>query len=251
MRELLNYKLIVAYDGTAYKGWQDNHIAPSIEGALKAVIEQIQQHHVQLLAASRTDAGVHAEGQVVTFEAHVLRKEPNEFLLSLNALLPPDIRVISIENVPTTFHPTLDAQSKEYHYRLCFGPILMPLQRWTTWHFPTQLNVDLMQEAAACLVGNHDFSAFCNELAETNYTDTYRTLYKVEIEQQESNLLFKCVGANFMYRMVRNLVGTLVYVGNGKISLQDFKGLLKGKDRTHAGITAPAHGLTLFKVRYL
>lgn len=250
MRQLL-VKLTIAYDGTDYKGWQDSKMGPSIESTLRSAIEQIQQHPVQLDAASRTDAGVHAEAQYVTFTTPLLRKEPFAFLLSLNALLPPSIRVLDVAYADEGFHPTLQALGKEYHYWLAYGPVMQPKWRWTTWHTPGILDINLMREAANILVGTHDFAAFCNELLQRNFSDTVRTITSINIQEYENqHLCIKVAGTHFLYKMVRNIAGTLVYVGRGRISPETVRQLLQGSDRTRAGMTAPAHGLTLHKVFY-
>lgn len=246
-----HYKLVIAYDGTDFKGWQDNHRDPSIEKTLRLTLEKILQHPVTLEAASRTDAGVHAEGQVVTFSSPCLRKSPDKFILSLNALLPPSIRGLSLEEVEGTFHPTLAARGKEYHYKVCFGPVMSPHQRWTTWHTPGPLNITSMQKACELMTGTHDFAAFCNILSERQFTSTFRTLQCVELDLINMHTLnIRVMGESFLYKMVRNIAGTLVYVGRGKIDLNSVPSLLKGGKRPEAGVTAPAHGLTLVRVFY-
>lgn len=249
MHQLL--KLTIAYDGTNYKGWQDSRMGPSVEGTLRAVIEQIQQHPVQLQAASRTDAGVHADAQVATFETEALRKDPDNFLLSCNALLPPSIRILEVEKVRKEFHPSLQTTGKEYHYWLTYGTVLLPKLRWTTWHTPGELDFPKMEKAAEILTGTHDFAAFCNERPQKHYSDTIRTINDIRFETNAGQLLcIKISGTNFLYKMVRNLVGTLIYVGRGKLTLEELPHLLQGGVRAQAGVTAPAHGLTLHKVFY-
>lgn len=251
MLQLLNYRLTIAYDGSNYKGWQNNRKAPSIEGTLQQAIERIQQHPVKLDAASRTDAGVHAEGQIVNFRTPFLKKYPDEFLHSANSLLPPDIRILDIALAPDDFHPTLNAVGKTYHYLLSNAPILLPKHRWTTWHYPHTLDIDLIKKAADDLIGTHDFGAFCNQRSETHYAHTIRTLTSLSIDQHPEGVLkFVIEGNNFLYNMVRIIVGTLAYVGRGLISLEAHKNLLKNPSRPQAGITAPARGLCLYKVHY-
>src|SRR3569832_1557498 len=154
-----NIKLVLAYDGTAYLGWQKTEMGPSIEEELLKVLEQILQHPVKLQAASRTDAGVHAEGQVVNF---FTEKNTDRLLRGCNGLLPEDIRVLKVEEMPDRFHPTLGATGKEYHYSVCLGPTQLPFQRKFSWHFVKPVDVQKMREAAQFLIGRHDFSALTN-----------------------------------------------------------------------------------------
>jgi tRNA pseudouridine38-40 synthase len=226
-------------------------MGPSIEGTLRTAIEKIQQHPVSLDAASRTDAGVHADAQLVTFSTPQLRKDPASFLLSLNCLLPPSIRVLDVVEEADDFHPSLSAEGKIYHYWLANGVVLPPKWRWTTWHTPGALDLALMHEAARLLIGTHNFAAFCNELSNTHFSDTYRTLTAINISQYEDNRL--CIhisGTNFLYKMVRNIVGTLVYIGRRRLSIEMLHRLLENGIRAEAGVTAPAQGLTLHKVLY-
>lgn len=234
-----NIKLIVAYEGTAYSGWQN-----SVETELQKVLEQVLQHPVKLQAASRTDAGVHAEGQVVNF---FTEKDVSRLKQSCNALLPEDIRVLDLVEMPEGFHPTLQTKGKEYHYSVCLGPTQLPFDRRFSWHFVKPVDVELMRKAAQFFVGKHDFSALTNEKQD----DNVREVYSIEIEHAgENKIRIRVAGNNFLYKMVRNIVGTLVYVGCGMLKLEDAQLLLEKGDRTAAGMTAPAHGLTLKKVNY-
>jgi len=241
-----NLKLIVAYEGTAYLGWQKTEIGPSIEEELQKVLQQILQHPVKLQAASRTDAGVHAEAQVVNFfttKEVVLDRLKN----SINGLLPADIRIVGIEMMPENFHPTLEAKGKEYHYTICSGPTQLPFHRNFSWHFFKPLDLKKMREAASFLIGKHDFSALTNEKQE----DNVREVFHIEIEEMEpTRLRIRVAGNHFLYKMVRNIVGTVVYAGCGMLRLEDVRSLLESKNRSAAGMTAPAHGLTLKKVYY-
>lgn len=245
-----NIKLVLAYDGRNYLGWQKNKSGPSIEGTLQLILEKALQEPITLQAASRTDAGVHAQGQVVNF---LTSKEKNLQRLqsSLNQLLPKDIAILSIESVPSTFHPTLSCQGKEYHYHTCYGYTQLPQHRFYSWHVPHPLNIDIMRHAATFLVGTHDFATFCNLKKSTTYSDFIRTVESIIIEQLENNrLLIRVTGNHFLYKMVRNLVGTLVYIGKGKLSINDLTKIIESRDRTQAGVTAPSHGLSLHQVLY-
>lgn len=247
----INLKLIVAYDGTAYLGWQKTPEGPSIEEVLQGVIEQICQHPVQLQAASRTDAGVHANGQVVNF---FLKREGVDLYrlwMGINALLPKDISVLSVEKTAHAFHPTLDNSGKEYVYQVYFGHVQMPQNRLYEWHYYHKLDLGLMREAAELIKGKHDFTAFVNTKKNETYADHIREVNDIVIEENgDERLKISVTGNHFMYKMVRNIVGTLVYIGAGKLNIEDLPSILQGKDRTEAGMTAPAHGLTLQKVQY-
>lgn len=247
----MNLKFLIAYDGTAYLGWQKTKMGPSIEQTLQTTLEQILQEPLILQAASRTDAGVHAYGQVVNCITQKSIIDLNQLRLSLNQLLPKDIVVRDCEEAQAVFHPTLDCICKEYMYQICFDKVQMPQYRYISWHVPYILNLNLMQEAAALLIGEHDFRAFCNRKKNETYSHYMRKIEEFKIEFLEENRLKIFIkGNNFLYKMVRNLVGTLVYVGRGKLSLKDIENLLQCGCRTCGGITAPAKGLTLVKVSY-
>jgi tRNA pseudouridine38-40 synthase len=242
-----NIKLVIAYCGTAYAGWQKTKMGASIEETLEQTLTKILQHEVKLQAASRTDAGVHAEGQVVNF---ILQKpcDLERLKFSLNCLLPKDIAVLSIEGMPIHFHPTLDSVKKEYWYYICNSGIQLPFYRDISWHFPYALDSKAMCHAANQLEGSHDFSAFCNARKLWDRSPVCH-LEKIEICRLENNRLkIVMVGDHFLFRMARNLVGTLAYVGCGKLKAEHIPSLLKGKERTGAGVTAPAHGLALKSV---
>lgn len=241
-----NIALKVVYDGTHFFGWQKNRSGPSIEEALQKVLERILQEPVTLQAASRTDRGVHAEGQWVNF---CTEKIPPT-LLSLNALLPPTIRITSIHRMPLSFHPTLDAQKKEYHYRLCHGSLQLPQDRFFSWHLPYELDIEKMRTASHHFIGEHDFSSFCNSHNNQTYKDKKRTIEKIELFSVQEQILFVIIGNLFLYKMVRNIVGTLTYVGRKKIEPEQIPHILTLQSRSAAGITAPAHGLTLKKIYY-
>jgi tRNA pseudouridine38-40 synthase len=242
-----NLKLVVAYDGSAFYGWQKTKMGLSVEAALQTALEQILQAPVQLQAASRTDRGVHALGQVVNFFA---ANEVN--MLSINSLLPKSIVVRSLEEMPEHFHPTLDVVSKEYCYEICYGNHQLPQHRQRSWFVPVpSLDCEAMQKAADLFVGTHDFSAFCLNRKKGEYDDCRRTIEQIKVEEIEPyRLRITIIGHSFFYKMVRCLVGTLVEVGRGKRFIADMQRLLAMKDRALAGVTGPAHGLTLVQVNY-
>jgi tRNA pseudouridine38-40 synthase len=251
-----NIVLTIAYDGTHYLGWQKTAMGPSIEGALEKALVQILQQPVALQAASRTDAGVHAKGQVVNFTINEDTSiDLGRLHISLNQLLPKSIAVSEIAEYPAAFHPTLDCIGKEYHYQICLGKSQYPLHRFYSWHCPstttTPIDIGAMNEGAALLIGRHSFQAFCNFKKNSNYRDYIRTIERISIvELPEERLCIEIEGDHFLYKMVRNMVGTLIYIGKGKLRLSQIPELLQSGSRIDAGVTAPAHGLTLFRVNY-
>lgn len=243
-----NVKLTLAYDGTVYFGWQKTDNGPSIEESLQTALEKILQHPIKLQATSRTDAGVHAQGQIVNFFTEK-PLPPFKLQNALNGLLPPDISVLHAEYASPTFHPTLDCKSKEYHYSICYGPIQLPQHRLYSWHYPHSLNLHNMHLAAQYFLGSHDFAAFCNFKKNEVYDHHIREVTQIKLLPLENQrLLIKISGNNFLYKMVRNIVGTLVYVGAGKIPPENIPNIIEKQDRTLAGITAPACGLKLYQV---
>ncbi len=247
-RQLHNVRLLVAYDGTSFLGWQKTKMGPSVEETLGLTIEQIFQHPITLQAASRTDAGVHANGQVVNFFTEK-QFDPSKLLISLNSLLPSSIRILEVRKAPSTFHPTLDAKGKEYRYKICYGKVQMPLHRYDSWHLHEQLDLNRMHEAIPYLLGKRDFSAFCNTRRHAPIKDRECTLERITIEEIERERLLICLfGNRFLFRMARNLVGTVVDVGRGRLELEAIPDLFEVGKRSQAGVCAPAHGLTLFQV---
>ncbi len=244
-----NLKLIVAYEGTHYLGWQKTNTGKSIEETLQRALEQVLQEKVTLQAASRTDRGVHAEAQVVNlFTAKDVELEM--LVRSLNALLPKEISVRKACWENASFHPTLDATGKEYHYFVCNKEAQLPFFRHFSWHVPAPLDLGKMQQGALAFLGKHDFSAFCNERALWTRGGTCEIFALAITPIEGGRMKITVRGDHFLYKMVRNIVGTLVYVGMGKIAVEKVEEILKNQERTQAGITAPAHGLFLHEVFY-
>lgn len=240
-----NVKLTLAYDGTPYFGWQKCADGPSIEDILERILKMVLQERIVLQAASRTDRGVHARGQVVNF---FTEKPVDPFRLkgSLNSLLPAEIRILEVELVPTDFHPTTDALGKEYRYYVDLGSLQLPFDTAHAFHFPYAVDVQLMQQAIPHIVGKRDFAAFTN--TKETREETVRELTEILIAQTAPNrLVFTIRGKSFLYKMVRNIVGTLLDIGRGKISCDI---LQQNPDRKQLGLSAPAHGLFLEKVLY-
>jgi tRNA pseudouridine38-40 synthase len=257
----MNIALTIAYEGTSYLGWQKTNTGPSIEEALQKILEKILQHDVRLQAASRTDRGVHAKGQVVnfftskfnleSFDIEVLDKTLKHLKNSLNDLLPKDIVILDIEKKDNAFHPTIDCKKKEYHYHICNTPYQLPWFRLYSWHCYKPLNLELMSDAISLFSGNKDFQAFCNVKKNETYDSTIRLISHLSIEEAcDNRFIIKIIGNNFLYKMVRNIAGTLVYLGSKKLDKSQLIDALEKNDRKLIGMTAPAHGLFLHKVYY-
>jgi tRNA pseudouridine38-40 synthase len=243
------FRGLLTYEGTRYLGWQKTSFGPTIQGEVEKALSLLLRKETFVEAASRTDGGVHARGQVIHFftESDI---EVGRFLRSVNALLPKDIALLHLEQAADDFHSTLDALYKEYHYLLSIGPAQPPFDRFFSWHVPQPLDISAMQDCAHCLLGEHDFSAFCNE-RQLLEVDPVCQLHGLFVEKlNDFQMRIRTIGNRFLYRMVRNLVGTLVYVGRGKIPVSGLPGILQAKMRASAGVTAPAHGLVLERIVY-
>ncbi len=247
----LKFKLVISYDGTAYQGWQVQKIGTGVQEKVEAALAKLFPEKPQLHSSSRTDTGVHALGMVAHFEVSKSgrRMSGPKLLLALNAWLPEDIRVLSTVRVPSAFHARFDALGKQYRYQVWNHPAMNPLLRLTAWHVPRKLNLTAMREAAKSLLGKHDFQSFA---ANSGYAreSTVRTLTRLDIQKKGPLLTFIIEGDGFLYRMCRGLAGTLVQVGLGRFPASEVASMLKSKDRRAGGMSAPAHGLILWKVFY-
>lgn len=244
-----NFKLFIEYDGTAYQGWQRQKDGSTVQGTIEAALETMIGHPVTVIGSGRTDAGVHALNQVANFRADT-RLTPEIFERGLNSLLPPDIVVKDCAPVDQAFHSRYRARSKVYNYRILNRSTPAALFRQYAWHIRKPLDLDAMSEAMRCLKGRHDFSAF--EATGSPRSDAVRTVIDLDLtgKDAEGYVVFSIEADGFLRHMVRNIVGTLVDVGLEKISPGAFEDIVVSKDRTQAGITAPAHGLLLKEVRY-
>lgn len=243
-----NFKLVLEYDGGSYHGWQWQQGSLTVQEVLESRLEIMLGGPIRVRASGRTDAGVHARGQVVNFYARTTLK-PEEILRGLNSLLPDDIVVLESEEVPDSFHARFSAVSKSYEYHILNRPLPSALERKFAWHIRTPLATAPMREALEIIKGRHDFAAFM--AAKSSVNSTERCLYRAELQHPDADhLVFTFEANGFLRHMVRNLVGTLVEVGKGKRKPEDFAVILAGRDRRRAGMTAPAHGLYLIRVRY-
>jgi tRNA pseudouridine38-40 synthase len=243
-----NFKMIVEYDGAAYCGWQRQPNGVSIQQILEEAVGRITSGKVTLIGSGRTDAGVHAINQAANFKSPTLLPAEKIFR-GVNSVLPPDVVVKMIEEVPIDFHAQRDVKSKIYVYRICNQSLRPVLGRNYCWFIRYPLDLEKMREAASYLVGTHDFSCFC--ATGTDVKDRIRTLTGIGIETRPNSLIEITVEAKgFLKYMVRNIVGTLVEVARGKRQPDDMKEIIDSRDRNIAGATAPACGLFLKEVRY-
>jgi tRNA pseudouridine38-40 synthase len=241
-------RLVVEYDGTQLCGWQRQANGPTVQGHLEAALGKLLAHEAAVVGASRTDAGVHARGQVASFRTaraiplHGIRR-------GLNSLLPRQIAVREAAEVPADFHPRFSATSKHYRYTILARPDRSPRWRDRAWHHPEPLSIEAMAAAAAPLLGEHDFAAF--RAAGCTAVTTTRRVDAIDLSVPDPELLVVDVRGNaFLRNMVRILVGTLAEVGAGRRAPGQVAEILDSRDRTRAGITAPAHGLELMEVCY-
>lgn len=243
-----NIKLILEYDGTGLSGWQRQADGLTVQGLLEQALGRITGHMVTVHGAGRTDAGVHAKGQVANFSTRSART-CQQILRGGNALLPSQITILSAKEVPADFHARYQAKSKIYDYDLFLSPVRPALRRDFVWHLPMTLNLKAMTQALNFVLGEHDFAAF--QSVGTPVHSTIRRLWTAQLSQPLINLVRISLEADgFLRHMVRAIVGTLVLVGQGRLTPLDFQQILLSADRSRAGPTAPARGLCLRQVRY-
>jgi tRNA pseudouridine38-40 synthase len=242
-----NVRLVIEYDGTCYAGWQRQRGKTTIQGEVEKAIHGLtgEWRHVQ--AAGRTDAGVHALGQVANVRMR-LKMPPAKLVHALNAHLPQDIAVLEAEVVDDAFHAQLNAVTKEYRYAILNRPSRPALLRNTVYHVRQTLDVGRMRAAVWCLLGEHDFRAFCSE--SRSKENTVRRLLALEIEHNVDHVHISVCADGFLYNMVRAIVGTLLQVGLGKIGPDEVRSILESRDRRRAGPNAPTRGLSLVSVSY-
>ena len=242
-----NIKLILEYSGTHFSGFQSQPKKRTVQSELEKVFKRIFGKTLKISSASgRTDAGVHAKGQVVNFKTDS-RIPLRNIQRALNTYLPPDVSVEFVQEVPLEFSARFSAKTKIYEYVVWNRPERSALRRFVSYHFPYPLDVLLIKRAAKWVVGRHDFRSFQTKADGRN---SVRTIRQLRVSQFGSEIRFLVEGDGFLYNMVRNLVGTLLLVGTEKLTVDEFKAILLAKDRRHIGPTAPAHGLTLLQVKY-
>ncbi len=271
MKRTRNIRLVIAFDGTSYSGWQVQPNRPTIQGLLGEAIKRVSGETVKLIGSGRTDAGTHARGLVANFLT-TSGMPSSAWLPALNRLLPREVRVLSATRVPLSFHARLSARSKIYRYQIYRGAVLPPRYAREYYHYPYPLDMGIMERAARLFEGEHDFASFAARTGEkdrrrTRGKDTklsvseeseasghapgtIRLIHSCRLNLRGRHLTFQVEGSGFLHHMVRNMIGTLLELGRGRISLDDFEELFRTRDRTRAGFTAPAHGLVLLKVRY-
>ena len=247
----LKFKLVIAYDGTAYEGWQVQKIGTGVQQIVETALSKLFPSTPRLHSSSRTDTGVHALGMVAHFavpraEAKMIARK---LILALNAHLPPDIRVVSAARARDRFHARFDAGGKQYRYFAWNHSAMNPLLRHSAWHVPRKLDLKLMRAAAKFFVGKHDFQSFSSNPGYKKQS-TVRTLTRCDVKKSGPQFTFIIEGDGFLYKMCRGIVGTIVQAGLGKFPPDEIKVMLAKADRRVAGMTAPAHGLVLWKVFY-
>lgn len=240
----MRVKLVVAYDGTAYHGWQIQPGAPTIEGELNRCLSELLQEKIQVIGASRTDSGVHALCNVAVFDTGT-RIPPEKISYALNQRLPEDIRIQSSEKAADDFHPRHCDSRKTYEYRILNRAFPLPTRRLYAHFTYVPLDVEQMRQAAAYLIGEHDFKSFCAPAAVVE--STVRRIYDLTVEKSGDEIIIRVCGNGFLYNMVRIIAGTLMEIGRGNRKPEQMKEILALRDRQAAGPTAPACGLTLVK----
>ncbi|MDO4476135.1 MAG: tRNA pseudouridine(38-40) synthase TruA [Lachnospiraceae bacterium] len=241
-------KMIVAYDGTDYCGWQLQNNGITIEEVLNHHLSELLGEPIHVIGASRTDAGVHAEGNVAVFDTNA-RMAADRICYAMNTRLPGDIRIVDSMEVPADFHPRFCHTVKTYRYQISNRRFPNPLNRRYSLHYYWNLDEEKMQRGADYLVGEHDFTSFCtNNPAKPNHV---RTIYEIRVERQGDMVSLYITGNGFLYNMVRIIAGTLLLVGTGKIEPEEVGRILEAKDRQLAGDTARPEGLTLMEIRYV
>lgn len=239
--------MTVTYDGTEYAGFQVQPGQRTIQGELERAIEELTKQKVRVVGSGRTDAGVHALGQVIHFNTDS-SIPVDRWPLALHTKLPKDIVITKAEEVHGQFHARFDAKEKIYIYTIDRGHVPHVLMRRYAYHFPYALDIEKMREGAAYLIGTHDFTSFSS--SKTEVQDKVREMYEITMIQEGPFLKILCRGNGFLYQMVRIIIGTLLEVGEGKRDPETIKSILEKKDRILAGRTVPPHGLVLYKVNY-
>lgn len=243
-----NFRIVLQYEGTRFQGWQrQDSTDNTIQGKLEAILSKMTEQKVQVDGSGRTDAGVHAYGQVANFHIET-KKTAQEIMEYMNQFLPEDIRVVQIKEVSERFHSRLNAVGKTYRYRIWNSKMPTVFERRYVYELEDKLDLDKMRQAATYLIGKHDFKAFTSN--KRSKKSTVRTIDEICIERQGNEVVLTYSGDGFLYHMVRILTGTLIEVGLGQRSVDSMESLLQSGNRELAGMLVPAKGLALMEVRY-
>jgi tRNA pseudouridine38-40 synthase len=252
-RSMRNLKMILSYDGTEFSGWQVQPDATTVQGTLASAIGRVTGEKVLPQGSGRTDAGVHALKQVVTFVTESSVPTEN-FQRALNDILPASVRVLEVAEMPAEFHARHSARAKSYHYRIHRAAICPPFVARYVWHYPYPLNENAMAEAAGLVVGEQDFTSFAavdpERGREGEPVSNVRTIFSSSWKRCGEEFIYTVRGSGFLHHMVRNLVGTFILIGKGTLQVQDITRILEARNRSAAGATAPARGLYLVEVEY-
>lgn len=244
---MARFRALVEYDGTDYFGFQRQvETQPTVQSELERVIRQIVREPTPILGSGRTDSGVHATGQVISFDSE-WRHPVADLQRALNANLPADIAILQLDTAEPTFHPRFDARKRAYEYHVYNAAVRSPLRRQRSWHVARPLDWERMNQAATCLLGIHDFATFGQP---PQGKVTIREVFEARWEKRNEYLVFSIAANAFLYRMVRSIVGSLKAVGDGRWTVEQFEAALAACDRSRSGQVAPAQGLTLVSVTY-
>lgn len=244
----MRVKLVVAYDGTNYCGWQIQPNAATFESVLNTALSRLLKEDIKVIGASRTDSGVHAYGNVAVFDTNTTIPA-EKISYALNTMLPDDVKIQKSEQVSDNFHPRHCDTIKTYEYHILNSEFPMPIKRYDSIHCYHKLDVEKMRQAAQYLVGTHDFKSFCSSRTQTE--TTIRTIYSAEVNKKDEMITIRVKGNGFLYNMVRIIAGTLMDVGMGRSTPKDVQMAVDGMQRELAGPTAPPCGLTLVGIEYV
>ncbi len=244
------YKITISYDGTAYFGWQIQKNTLSIQATIQNSLKTILRENINIVCAGRTDSKVHALGQTAHFVTSK-KIDVNKTCYALNCILPKDIRIIKIEGVDLSFHARYLVKSKVYRYYICKKSIQDPFSRFYSYKPNKDIDITILKKASSYFLGTHDFSSFANSQNEgAAKSKPIKTIHRIDVFEDEDNIILEFEGDGFLYKMVRNIVGTLIDVASKKTTIESIEKILKSKDRKNASAPAPAHGLFLMQIFY-